>query len=320
MKFRKAYLFFLIPLVLVIIVFSGPRINLSLPEYRSLVPESKLDKWLQEQEALAGNVIQGTEKKILWADTPDKKTDIALVNIHGFGSSRQELVQIIKLVAKNIGANSFMTRLKGCGLGPQGYIGVQTGDWVNDTREAADIGKKIGRRVFFIAASTGAPLVMKECFDDPVYEGVILLSPNFKPANKSSEIILWPWGKLLVKAIVGEYRERKPYNEFERKYSSWKHHFNALFPMMGSVAIARNLPFESMKVPLLVLYTENDRVVSVEAIKKFYSRMGSSKKELINYTKAKRHQFFGGMSDGIWDEKIVIDIVNFIRKVDSKNN
>jgi pimeloyl-ACP methyl ester carboxylesterase len=140
-------------------------------------------------------VKPGTEKKIFWTNEPGGKSEISLVFIHGFTSSRMPLSPILDEVAKKLNANIFYTRLKGHGQGPDGFIDVKTNDWIQDTREAGLIGKRIGNKVILVSMSTGGPLASYIYAEDPSYAGLIYLSPNFKPADPNAEMILWPWGQ-----------------------------------------------------------------------------------------------------------------------------
>jgi alpha-beta hydrolase superfamily lysophospholipase len=68
--------------------------------------------------------------------------------------------------------------------------------WLNDTVEALAIGRRLGGKVIMMGVSTGAAAVIWLATqpDAEALAAVILVSPNFAPANRSANVLLWPWG------------------------------------------------------------------------------------------------------------------------------
>jgi hypothetical protein len=107
-------------LLAVIAFFAGPtnEFGSDTPSIRSAPTQnlSELDDWLAQSEAKFTDIKPGTAKGIVWANTNRQKTPWAVVYVHGFSASRMETAPVADLVAKELGANLFYTRLSGHGL------------------------------------------------------------------------------------------------------------------------------------------------------------------------------------------------------------
>ena len=113
---------------------------------------SDLDGWLDDTERQADSLyglVPGTEKRIRWQES-GVRTPVAVVNLHGFSATRQELAPMADIVADALGANLFETRLTGHGRQRERLEDVQAEDWVADAREACTPTRAAGR----VACST----------------------------------------------------------------------------------------------------------------------------------------------------------------------
>ena len=75
-----------------------------------------LDSYLRDREAVVGGITPGTEKRILWAGAAGARTDWAVVYLHGFSATSEEIRPVPDRVAAGLGANLYFTRLAGYGL------------------------------------------------------------------------------------------------------------------------------------------------------------------------------------------------------------
>lgn len=115
-----------------------------------------LDNYLAAREATVGGIVPGTEKRILWAGAKGVRTAWAVVYLHGFSATSEEIRPVPDVVAKGLGANLYFARFAGHGLGPDRFAGPSVNDWMIDVAEALAIGKRIGERVLVIATSRPA--------------------------------------------------------------------------------------------------------------------------------------------------------------------
>ena len=85
-----------------------------------------IESYLAESEQRAGAgapLIPGTEKRIRWS-AGREPTDYAIVYLHGFSATRQELAPMLDRLADALGANLFETRLAGHGRGSDASDGI----------------------------------------------------------------------------------------------------------------------------------------------------------------------------------------------------
>jgi pimeloyl-ACP methyl ester carboxylesterase len=144
---------------------------------------AELERRIENGEARIPDVVPGTEKTLIWADPESReRTELALVYLHGFSASRQELSPLTERLASELGANAFFTRLAGHGReNVDAMSEVTAGDWYRDALEALAVGHAIGEHVV-VGSSTGATLatVLAETHPDDVH-AIVAVSANYGP-------------------------------------------------------------------------------------------------------------------------------------------
>ena len=81
--------------------------------------------WIAQEIAGKSNqfVVPGAEKRITWFQGKENsRTEFAVIYLHGFSATRQELSPVPELLATKLQANLFETRLHGHGLEPQSRL------------------------------------------------------------------------------------------------------------------------------------------------------------------------------------------------------
>lgn len=261
-----------------------------------------VEAWLHASEAAAAAaagrpITPGTEKLVVWSGGAPRRTDLALVYLHGYTGCRQSLAPTLEQTAARLEANLFLTRLAGGGLGADAIGDVSLADWQRDVEEACRLGAVLGRRLVVVGMSTGCPLAAWWVARHPDAAALVMLSPNFWPRNRGVSLLLTPAGPLLARLLVGRYRDLSGNNELEDRYWTTRHHTRSLVPMMQAVRLGRRTPLEQIHCPVLVVYTEQDRVVSVAALKRAYERVGSTRKQLLELPGAQHHELAGTIQD-----------------------
>jgi esterase/lipase len=270
--------------ILAIVFFAGPRTKIDLQMKPINLPSNPadLDQYLAQSEAKYIDIIPGAEKTIIWANTEKTKTPISIVYIHGYSATRQETVPLANEIAAQLGANLFYTRLSGHGRTGTAMDEPTVNDWLNDTMEAFEIGKRLGDKVIVIGVSTGGPLAAWLAEQPNTDEALafVLMSPNFAPRDSNAEILTLPWAKQFAPLILGSEYSWTPQNEGHAKY--WVHSYpsTALVTMMGLVKFVRDSDLGSIKKPVLVIYSPNDKVVNSEQVEKSFAKIGSATKEI----------------------------------------
>lgn len=245
--------------------FFAPRdtLDASLSFDSSVLPEN-LDDWLAQREAVFSDITPGTEKRILWAGDAGARTPLAVVYIHGFSATSQEVRPLPDLVAEGLGANLFFTRLAGHGRGGDAMATASPEDWMFDMAEALAIGARLGERVIVMGTSTGATLATVAAADPEAARsmaGVVLISPNYRLRAVAGAILDLPLARHWAPLVAGAERSFEAMNEGHARYWTTRYSTAALFPMATLMRHARGLAFDRITVPALFIQSPDDGVV-----------------------------------------------------------
>ena len=240
------------------------------------LPED-LGPWLAAREGVFADITPGAEKTIQWAGEPGVRTPLALVYLHGFSATRQEISPVAETVARNLGANLFATRFAGHGR-PGAALGeASVADWATDLAEAIAIGRRLGERVVLIGTSTGGSLAALAAVE-PSYAadiaGVVLISPNFELNNPQAFLLDLPWARSWVPMVVGDTRSWEPLNEGHGRYWTTSYPSVAVFPMRVVQQASAAVDHAQAGMPMLALYAAGDQVVLPAATEAVLARWG----------------------------------------------
>ena len=224
-----------------------------------------LDAYLAAREADVPNLVPGTQKRIVWAGDPGARAPLTVLYLHGFSATSEEIRPVPDRVAEALGANLVFWRLAGHGRDGAAMAEPVAGDWIEDTAEALAVARAAGDEVLVVATSTGGTLAAVAATDPALSEGIagiVLVSPNFRIRPAAARLLSLPgvrwWGPI----IAGEERAFQPINDAQARYWTTRYPTVATVPMAALVDHARALDYGDVTIPLLVLYSEEDRVVS----------------------------------------------------------
>ena len=245
---------------------------------RSPEPGPDLDAWLAEREAAVPGITPGAEKTIRWAGEPGQRTPLALVYLHGFSATRQEVSPLPEDLAAALGANLFSTRLTGHGLPGEALGAARVSDWDHDIREAMAVAERLGDRVVLIGTSTGGSMAVLAALD-PTYRealaGIILISPNFAINSGQAWVLDLPFASSWVPAVMGQTRSWEPQNDAHGRFWTTSYPTAALFPMRVVQRAAQDADHAAATVPALVFYAQGDTVVRSDATEAVIARWGA---------------------------------------------
>ena len=248
-----------------------------------------IDEYLIKSEQQFSDIRQGVSKKIIWANKKNTKTPISIVYIHGFTASSEEVRPLPDLIAKDINANLYYTRLSGHGRTSNAMVNSSIQNWMNDLHEAIEIGSRIGEKVIILSSSTGGTISVTSALNKKLSSkilGYIFISPNFGINNKFANLISWPFSEYWLQLILGKTMKHSPRNENNKKYWTMSYPTNALIPMARLVNEVNNKDFSNIKKPALFYFSMEDKVVNPLKIKKFISGWGGkSTTEIIKLSK-----------------------------------
>jgi len=280
-----------------------------------------LDGWLAAGERLVSlqtELIPDTEKRIRWQSGPTRqKTDYAVVYLHGFSATRQEIAPVAERVAEALSANLFETRLSGHGLVRDPLTGVRAEDWLGDAAEALAIGAAIGERIVLMGTSTGATLALAMA-GHPSFEGVdtlVLISPNFAPSDPSAEFLTWPGGPQLAWMIAGETRSWEPRNTLQARFWATTYPMDAVIEMMRLVKYVRSkLPLQ-LDQSILTIYSPADAVVDAARIRDAFEQIDGPRRFLLEIPSSgdpSNHVLVGDIMSPQTNDRVVESIVRFV--------
>jgi esterase/lipase len=270
--------------VLGLLYLLGPVHELDLRTRDTPLPDAPaaLERWLADGERRLGDVVPGTEKLIRWAHADRRRTPLAIIYLHGYTATRQEVDPLCDELAAALGANIYYTRLSGHGRHPSAMGAVTGNDWLQDARDALAIGNAIGERVVVVGTSTGGTLALWLAMQPAAgtIAAQVLISPNFGPRERSAELLAGPWGAQLLDLLVGDEYRWEPHNAEHARYWTYRYPARALLPMMALVREVRDSSLGDIRTPTLVLYSPDDRVVDPAEILRAHQRLGAPIKPL----------------------------------------
>jgi len=307
---------------LALFILTGPRPDMSTTSHldRPAIPSSvtDLDDWLADSEEAHGDVVPGAEKTVIWAGGQVERSDISVVYLHGWSASRQETRPFADRVAERLDANLYYTRLTGHGRTGESMGGISMDELAADAREALEIGRLLGDRTILVGTSTGATLALWIAVglgDHAVApESMVLISPNFAPFDGRAGIMLWPWGRHLLRLVQGETMSWTPENERHERFWTTSYPSESLIPMMSLVKATRQSDLESIEMPVIVFYSEDDGVIDPRLIPVETARL-SGPVELVQVSDSedrKNHVLAGDILSPGTTDQLVDDAVRFL--------
>jgi alpha-beta hydrolase superfamily lysophospholipase len=272
-------------LVLLAVAFAaaylfGPRVKADMTiAFDAASIGSDPEAYLATAESKVDGIREGLQKEIVWAFPASKaKTPIAIVYVHGFSASKNEVRPVPDKVAQALGANLYFTRLKGHGQDGPAMGTASVNDWVQDMAESVAIGKMLGEKVIIVSTSMGGGLATWAANNSTLSKdiaGLVFISPNYGVQAGGSFLLTAPFGEQLANLIVGKEREFIPENEMHGKWWTPKYPTKSVLPMAALTEVAAKVPVETIKIPALFIYSDGDKVVQPPLIKARAERWGT---------------------------------------------
>lgn len=282
---KKRYIFVGLMVLLAIVFALGPRPEVFIPD--PALPEMPvtidgIDRWLAAQEAAHPALKPGNSAEIVWADSSGQRTPYVMVYLHGFSASKYEAEPLHRPLAKEFGCNLYLPRMVYHGLDTVGPLSLLTAEnYLQSAKEALAVGKLLGDSVILICCSTGATHGLYLAAKHKEVAGLILLSPNIELAVPGADIIMWPWfWRIAQSALAGKERCFEADAEFKRYWTT-------CYRLEGILAVQRSIQglmteqtFAAVNQPVMLAYyykneDEQDRVVSVPAMRTMYAALGT---------------------------------------------
>lgn len=250
-------------------------------DFDSNVLVGGVESYLQSQESHFSDITPGTQKRVIWAGDAEVKTPLAVVYLHGFSATSEEIRPVPDKLAQALGANLFYTRLAGHGRGGAAMAEPRAGDWIADMAEALAIGRAIGDEVIVLSTSTGGTLSALAATDPALSEkvkGMVFVSPNFGLNNPAAFILSLPLARYWGPWVAGRERAFAPVNADHEAYWTTRYPTTAVFPMAALVDHVVAQDFGAAIPPALMLLSDEDQVVRPDLSRKIADKWGAGAK------------------------------------------
>lgn len=284
MRFLKRFIFVLAILYIAYLLGPSPKT----PNYTTTIPTvptaiDSIEGYVASLES-RHKVKPDNEARVVWAnDSMHTKTEYAIVYLHGFSASQEEGNPVHRNLAKQFGANLYLSRLSGHGIDTTDALFNMTATSLWETaKEAYAIGKQLGEKVILMGTSTGGTLALQLAAAYPDIAGLVLLSPNIAINDPNAWITNNPWGLQIARLVKGGKLNIVP-NKTDEYKRYWNHEYR-----LEAVSELEELletgmkkeTFEKIKQPLLTLYyykneKEQDPVVKVSAMKEMFDQVNT---------------------------------------------
>ncbi|MFZ6014726.1 MAG: alpha/beta hydrolase [Bacteroidota bacterium] len=232
-----------------------------------------LENYIAEKES-RHKLKPENEAKIVWADSSKKKTEFAIVYLHGFSASPKEGHPVHERFAKEFGCNLYLARLSDHGIDTTEALMLFTADraW-ESAKEALTIGRSIGDKVIIMSTSTGGTLALMLAAEYPdQIHALINMSPNIAINNPAAFLLNNPWGLQIARAVMGGKYRVTDTNEETAKYWNGKYRLESTVQLEELLETAMTSEtFAKITQPSLTLYyykneEEQDPEVKVSAM------------------------------------------------------
>ena len=299
---------FIFPAAILAIFFLGPKEHYS--DFDAIIePVSytleELDSVIAQKDQNVPNLKSNNQSRFFWADSI-RKTPYAVVYLHGFSASPMEGYPTHENFAKRFGCNIYIPRLPQHGLNDkESFVDLEPKDLIDAAKEALSIGQLIGEKVILMSCSTGSTLSIYLTAHNPeLVDAMIMYSPNIDLENKTSELVTLPWGKQIVRSVIGKYRYAYRDSTLEKaKYTTNVYRTEGVICLKEMIEQTMiDEVFQKINCPYFLGYyykneNEKDPVVSVDQML-YFDKMSSTapnNKRLVPFPNVNTHVIPSGI-------------------------
>jgi len=294
---------------------------------------SRLDKYLAKEESTSP-LKPGAEARIIWNseshESHPKKTEYAIVYLHGFRASHPEGDPVHQTIAKRFGYNLFLSRIDEHGIeSDYPLLDLTEEKLLQSARFAYEIGKRIGEKIILMGTSTGASLALYLAAQDKLKKNIstlILYSPLIRFYGLKEKLLMNSFGRRILSIFPGrKYLVKTPQTTYAED-RIW----NKNYALNGALALGSFVEhymhkklFSKVTCPVFVGYYhknthEQDTVVSVPAIHKMVQNLGTRTQFVIseNFPTAKNHVICSSLVSKSY-EQVIYRTEQFLKNVGS---
>ena len=239
---------------------------------------SELDAHFAKVEGQFDDITPGVEKQVIWAKEKGVQTEWAILYVHGFSATSQELRPVPDRLAEALGANLIFTRLAGHGRDGAALATGSVQAWASDFDEGVQAARIAGRQVLVMSTSTGGSLVAALAQDRAMMEqvnGLIFVSPNFGIANPVARLLSWPAARYWLPLLAVAERSFEPLNTDHGTYWTTQYPSVSVMPMAALIDAANAVDHADQTIPALFWFSKEDEVVRPDITADVAARWGA---------------------------------------------
>lgn len=236
-----------------------------------------LDAHFAEVEGAFDDITPGVEKRVIWAGAPGIQTDWAILYVHGFSATSEEIRPVPDRLAQRLGANLIYTRMQGHGRSGDALASGSVQGWVTDLDEGLHAARIAGRKVLVLSTSTGSTLVAAVSQNPEMMQdvaGLIFVSPNFGLNNPLAKLLSWPAARYWLPPLAGATRSFEPQNADHGRYWTTEYPSVAVMPMAALIEATMAQDHGEQTLPALFWFSPDDTVVRPDITAQVAARWG----------------------------------------------
>ncbi|HEU5146549.1 MAG TPA: alpha/beta hydrolase [Chryseosolibacter sp.] len=223
------------------------------------------------------------DARIVWFDSTHRKTEYAVVYLHGFSASRKEGDPVHRQFAETFGCNLYLARLADHGIDTTDALYYFSADraW-ESAKQALAIGQQLGDKVIIMSTSTGGTLALMLAAEYPdKVDALINLSPNIAINDPAAFILNDPWGIHIARMVLGGDTRNTGADAETSKYWNGEYRIESLVQLEELLESAMTPEtFQRVHQPSLTLYyykseEEQDPQVKVSAMLEMHADLAT---------------------------------------------
>lgn len=234
------------------------------PRADAATVDPDLDAHFARAEGAYDDITPGVEKRVVWAGEPGAQTEWAILYVHGFSATSEEIRPVPDQVAETLGANLIYTRLQGHGRGADAMADGSVQGWIDDLAEGLSAARIAGQKVLVMGTSTGGTLVAAAAQDADMMQdvaGLVFVSPNFGLNNPVARLLSWPAARYWLPPLAGARRSFEPRNAAHATYWTTEYPSVAVMPMAALIDATIAMDHSAQTLPALFWFAKEDAVV-----------------------------------------------------------
>ena len=283
-----------VPIIIALVYMVGPKpstpvLNGNLPQVNNNLQE--LENTINKEEAAVDGIKEDNQARIIWYDSSAReKTPYSMVYLHGFSASQGEGEPVHRNLAKKFGCNLYLSRLVEHGVEGDSIFKTLTPEGLlASAKKAVAVGKQLGDSVIIMGTSTGGALGIYITAENPEIKAMICYSPIIDFYDQNTSIINKPWGKDIMRMIVGS--DFMVYDEPPeiKKYWTTTYMINGVITLKSFVSEAMvEETFKKITCPFFLGYyykndSLQDNVVSIPAMLEMYEELGTPSAQKVSF-------------------------------------